>query len=302
MTKYDVIIIGGGPAGISAAIWCADLGLDAVLLERDTELGGQLGAIYGPITNYPGLDLANGEELRGRMMEQVERADIKIRTSAEISSIDIASGRIKLADEDLAARNVVIATGVRRRRLKVPGEQEFVGRGILGSGMRDQGQVEGRNVIIVGGGDAALENALILSNAASKVTLIHRRSHFTAREEFVSRILGRENIEVLLNTNVTHIAGSNQLSRIDVECNSVKRSINCDLLLIRIGVEPNTELFIDQLAVDTSGYLIIDHQCRTSMASVFAIGDVASPLSPTISTAVGMAATAIKVVGSRKFV
>ena len=295
VTKFDVIIIGGGPAGMSAGIWCADLGLDALLLERADTLGGQLSSIYGPITNYPGLDLANGDELRERVLRQLKRTNVKVRTSAEIISVNLAQGAVRVAgNEELRASSIIIATGVRRRRLNIPGEREFEGRGILTSGMRDQGTVGGKNVVIVGGGDAALENALILSETASKVSLVHRAEAFRGRENFISRIAKRGNIEILLNTLVTQILGDARLRRVEVESGGAKRHIDCDNLLIRIGVKPNSDLFREDVRVDKQGYILVDSDGSTGIEDTYAVGDVALPQAPTISTAVGSAAAAVK--------
>ncbi|HEV7842499.1 MAG TPA: NAD(P)/FAD-dependent oxidoreductase, partial [Pyrinomonadaceae bacterium] len=136
---HDVIIIGAGPAGLSAALWCDELGLDTLVIEQDAEVGGQLLWVYNPIENYLGVRALSGSELRDRFAEQVEDADFDLWTQAEIESVDLRARRVRLrSDEDLRAISIIIATGVRRRRLDVPGEEELKGRGVVESGVGDR--------------------------------------------------------------------------------------------------------------------------------------------------------------------
>ena len=301
MRNTNVIVIGAGPAGLSAGLWCSDLGLRTVVLERAYEPGGQLLSVYNQIKNYPGYYAANGVELRDLIREQVDRSEATLLLSVNIASSDLANRSLTLDDgSELAADHIIIATGVRRRMLNVPGEGSLADRGILTSGVRDRADVKGRNVVIVGGGDAALENALMLSEVAAKVTIVHRRDTFAARDEFVSAARARKNVDIVLNSNVSRILGEDFLTGIEINGSGDARTIACDNLLIRIGVEPNSEPFRGQIEVDTDGYIVVDRDCRTSLPDVFAAGDAASPLSPTIATAVGMGATAAKVIASQK--
>ena len=294
MRNYDVIIIGGGPAGISAAIWCADLGLTALLIEKSEDVGGQLLTIYNPITNYPGVTADNGAELCELMRAQLDRPGITVRTG-EVVAVDLDKRSAAFRDGDNAmGRFMVIATGVRRRKLAVPGEETFAGKGILRSGSESRNEVSGKRVIVVGGGDAAVENALILSEKAGHVTLIHRGPSLSAREGFVSELNGRPNVSVKLSTRVEKIFGSDCLQGVHVTTNRRRETIECDNLVIRIGVEPNSDLFKDQIALDGKGYIRIDAEGCTSRPYIYAVGDVAFPVSPTISTAAGSAATAVK--------
>jgi thioredoxin reductase (NADPH) len=152
----------------------------------------------------------------------------------------------------------------------------------------------------VGGGDAALENALILGETASSVTLVHRRAEFRARAEFLEKVKNNPKIEILTETVVREISGGERLETVAVENQSSRetRSIPAAALLVRVGVEPSTELFRGLLALDKNGYVEIDRNCETGIRGVFAVGDVANPLSPTVSSAVGMGATAAKVIFS----
>lgn len=297
MNKVDVIIAGGGPAGMSALLWCADLGLNAVLLEKEIELGGQLLYTYNAIKNYLGIEAATGRELRDIFLRQIANAKIERRCGAEIVGADLAGTSMTLADGTMySGRAIIIATGVRRRKLKVPGEEEFRGRGILESGAKAVDEVSGKTVVIVGGGDAALENALILSENARKIFVVHRRKEFTARRDFTDQAKALGKIEFLPDNKLTTIVGKGTVKSVELEhlISGKSSQIETDAVLIRIGVEPNTELFRGQIELDEKGYVIIDSYCAANLSNVFACGDVANPSSPTIATAVGHGATAVK--------
>ena len=172
---HDVFIIGAGPAGLSAALWCDELGLDTLVLEQNQEVGGQLVSIHNPIENYLGARAANGRELRDRFAEQTKDCDFDLWTNVEIDSVDLKARRITLhTGESLQAIAIIIATGLRRRQLGIPGETDFAGRGIIESGARDRNLFAGKDVCVIGGGDAAVENALLLAEVCPTVTLVHR--------------------------------------------------------------------------------------------------------------------------------
>lgn len=294
---FDVIIIGGGPAGISAAVWCADLGLSSVVLEREEKLYGQLRWIHNPIANYLGLSAADGEELIASFEQTARKWNLRTETAVKIEAVDCAAGTVTLAnDRAIRSKALIIATGVRRGTLGISGEVEFVGKGILRSGSAEREKAKGKRVVVVGGGDAAAENALILAENADRVLLIHRRAELTARPEFIAKVGNHPRIETLLEAKVTEIGGEGRVGHIEVESlrDGTRTRIDTDHFIARIGVAPNTELFKSQLATDPKGYIIVDAQSRTTSELAFAIGDVANPISPTIATATGTAATAAK--------
>jgi thioredoxin reductase (NADPH) len=300
--RQDVIILGGGPAGLSAALWCSELGLTSVILEKQARLGGQLHWIHVPIKNYPGIELANGAEYLERLTTHLHSRKFEARTSIGIDQVDVNQKRVVLrSGEVFAGRAMIIATGVRRRKLGVEGEDKFLGRGILQTGQTGREELRNKNLLIVGGGDAAFENASALSAYAHKTYLLHRRASFSARPAFVERVIKDPGIEIITNSAVTSISGGDLIERVEYINNDTGRlgALSIDAILIRIGVVPNTELFRDELDVDEKGYLRIDHTGKTSVADVFAIGDVANPISPTISTAIGTAATAVKTILSK---
>ena len=296
--KYDVIIIGGGAAGISTALWCDELGLSAIVLEASEEFGGQLLWTYNEIKNHLGIEAKNGREMRDIFLKQIENRRFERIFSAKISEIDFETKTVFTENgKKFSAEAIVIATGIRRRKLNVEGELKFQNKGIISSGKRDAEKARNKNVLIIGGGDAAFENGLILAETAKSVTIAYRGKTFRAREEFVTQAEKNPKIEILTETEVQKISGENQIE--EIEFKNGKRH-NFDLLLIRIGVEPNTDFLRGKIELDKNDYIKIDHLCETSAKMIFAVGDVANPISPTISSAVGMGATAAKAITNYK--
>jgi len=296
--KYDVIIIGGGAAGISTALWCDELGLSAIVLEASEEFGGQLLWTYNEIKNHLGIEAKNGREMRDIFLKQIENRRFERIFSAKISEIDFETKTVFTENgKKFSAEAIVIATGIRRRKLNVEGELKFQNKGIISSGKRDAEKARNKNVLIIGGGDAAFENGLILAETAKSVAIAYRGKTFRAREEFVTQAEKNPKIEILTETEVQKILGENQIE--EIEFKNGKRH-NFDLLLIRIGVEPNTDFLRGKIELDKNDYIKIDHLCETSAKMIFAVGDVANPISPTISSAVGMGATAAKTITNYK--
>ena len=294
---FDVVIVGGGAAGLSTALWCDDLGMSSVVVEQRTEFGGQLLNIHAAIKNYPCRETANGREMRDVFLSQVEKRNVDLRTGVEITKIDTA-GRsvVDSAGEIYSAQAIVIATGVRRRRLDVEGEAEFYGKGIIESGQRDRELVRGKRLLIVGGGDAALENAALLSDVAAETTVVIRKNAPTARAEFVDKLKGNPRVRFLFDSEVTAFTGRELLSGASVKNNKsgLPDVLEIDAALVRIGVEPNTEIVAAAIDLDSHGYIKVNRECETNVPGVFAIGDAANPVSPTISTAIGTASSAAK--------
>ncbi len=284
---------------MSAAVWCADLGLKPVLVERNSALGGQLLWTHNPITNYLGTEAPNGPELAAKFAEQVDRSSIHVVTGSEVTAVDLTLRSIVIDDATWSAMAVIIATGVRRRELGIPGEKEFRGRGILSSGAGQREVARNKTVIIVGGGDAAMENAVLLSEVARKVTVVHRRNELSARDEFVAQARGASNVEFVLDATISKIEGGETVEDVTLEKRgSEPERVAADAVLIRIGVEPNTQLFGDRLDLDRRGYIIVDKAFRTSLPGVWAIGDITSPHAMTIANAVGSGSVAAKSIAS----
>jgi thioredoxin reductase (NADPH) len=299
---HDVIIIGAGPAGLSAALWCDELGLDTLVLEEAEETGGQLLRVYNAVENHLGVVAPDGRALRDVFAAQVEGRGFDLWTRVEVEGVDLRARQVSLrSGERLRAVALILATGVRRRRLGVPGEEEFAGRGVLESGTRDRDEVAGQDVCVVGGGDAAAENALLLAEVCPTVTLVHRGRRLGARPEFAERVRGEHRINVFTEARLTQIMGRERVEAIEIERDGALKPFRMAVrgVLIRVGVEPNSELFRDQLHADARGYVVVTGEQETSVEMVFAVGDLSNPHAPTVSGAVGAGATAAKVIAAR---
>lgn len=299
---HDVVIIGAGPAGLAAALWCDQLGLDTLILEQSQTVGGQLHSIYGAIENYPGLRALNGAELLARFADQIDNAGFDLWTNVEIASVDLAAKRVSLrSGEQLQSISIIIATGVRRRQLGIPGENEFSGKGIIDSAARDRNLFAGKDVCVIGGGDAAVENALLLADVCPTVTLVHRGKKLGARREFVEQLQTNHCITVFTESVVSRIIGNEEVEAVEIKRREAIKPFQMAVrgVLIRIGVEPNTDSFREQLQLDEKGYIVVTSQQESTLTNVFAIGDVSNPMAPTISGATGAGATAAKVIAAR---
>lgn len=298
---HDVLIIGAGPAGLSAARWCDDLGLDTLVLEQNEEIGGQLLSVHNPIDNHLGVHAENGRELRDRFVEQTKACDFDLWTQVEIAGLDLRARRIVLrSGEEIQSIAIIIATGLRRRKLGIPGEDEFAGRGMIESSA-DRQAFAGKDVCVIGGGDAAAENALLLAEGCPTVTLVHRGKKLRARREFTEQLHTNHCITVFPESVVRRIIGHEQVEAVEIERGGAIKPFQMAVqgVIVRVGFEPNSESFRDQIDLDERGYVRVDARQETTVTNVFAIGDVASPLAPTISSAVGAGATAAKVIASR---
>jgi thioredoxin reductase (NADPH) len=298
---HDVIIIGAGPAGLSAARWCDELGLDTLVLEQSESLGGQLRLVHHPIDNYLGVHAANGYELRDLFVEQTRGCDFDLWTNVEIGGVDLKAKRITLrSGEDLRAISIIIATGLRRRKLGIPGEDEFSGRGMIESS-GDRTAFAGKDVCVIGGGDAAAENALMFAEVCPTVTLVHRGKKLRARREFTEQLHTNHCITVFSESVVRRILGRDRVEAVEIERAGAIKPFQMAVqgVIVRVGFAPNTELVKDQIEMDERDYVVVNAEHETSAKNVFAIGDVANPLAPTISGAVGAGATAVKVIAER---
>src|ERR1041385_1707423 len=250
---HDVIIIGAGPAGLSTAFWCDELGLDTLLLEQAEQVGGQLHRVYNPISNYLGLKTKNGEELLELFTQNVDAAEFDLWTQTTIASIDLKAKRLSLqSGESLQSIAIVIATGVRPRQLGVPGEKDFVGKGIIESATRDRQLFAGGDVCVQGGGDAAVENALLLAEVCPTVTLVHRGRKLRARREFRERLQSTHCVTIFTESVLTRIMGDETVQAVEIQRKVGLKPFQVAVrgVLTRVGVEPNTHLFREQVETD----------------------------------------------------
>lgn len=297
LRQFEVVIVGGGPAGMAAALWCDELGLSSCMIEKSDSLGGQLGWIHNPIRNYLGASFENGEECLARFNGSLADRRFDLYSNVKVNAINAESRELVTSEGAFFYNALIVATGVRRRELGVSGELEFRGSGILSSGARDRREAQDRQVAVIGGGDAALENSLILSEFADKVHLIHRRDRFSARKEFVEAAGANRKIEVLFDTEIDRFGGDGKLEFVEVRTkDGMSRRLPISKAVIRIGVVPNSEILAGIADLDDQAYVKVDHLGRTSFDGIYAIGDVAGPVSPTIASAAGSAATAVKAI------
>ncbi|MFC1895785.1 thioredoxin-disulfide reductase [Thermodesulfobacteriota bacterium] len=293
-TDYDCVIIGGGPGGLTAGIYASRARLNVVLLEKIAP-GGQI-MVSDWIENYPGFpEGISGAELVQRMAEQAARFDLLIR-SDEAVSVDF-NGQVKtihVAGGSITTHTVIIATGATPRKLGVPGEDEFYGRGVSFCATCDGPFFRDKVVVAVGGGDTAVQESLFLTKFAQKVYLVHRRDALRAARILQERAFANEKVEFVWDSVVKEIRGEQGVQNIVVQNvkTGTEHEIPADGCFIWIGITPNTWFLGDAVALDDQGFIIADVRMQTSVGGVFAAGDVrATPLRQ-VATAVGDAAIA----------
>ncbi|TCP55375.1 thioredoxin reductase (NADPH) [Tumebacillus sp. BK434] len=299
--QRDVVILGGGPAGMTAALWCRRLGLSHLLLEAEERLGGQLFAIQNEVIDYPAVPVKSGAELQVKFAAHVELLGCEIERGVWVREVHLAERlmRVRLAnggEEQIGFRGLIAATGGAERRLGVPGEQEMIDRGEVYSATRDRERFAGKRAAVVGGGDRAFEGALLLAEHGADVVLIHRSEQFRAREEFLQPVLAHPKIELLTHAKVERIYGERAVQGVEVALrDGTVQQLEVQGLFVRIGVEPNSHLLRGQVATDAEGYPLVDATGQTSFPGVFAVGDLCTrPLYSGIASAVGQAMIAAK--------
>lgn len=273
---YDAVIVGGGPGGYAAALYCARAGLSTVVLEKLAP-GGQMG-LTAQIDNYPGFDEGiSGFALGDKMRKGAERFGAKTQVTEVLSlQLEGAEKQIETADGTILGRTVILATGARAKGLGLPGEEALAGRGLSFCAACDGMFYRGKTVVVVGGGNSAVGDALLLSRLCQKVILVHRRDTLRASRVYHKPLLEAENVEVRWNSTVTQLLQDIRLTGVRIK-NSVtgeETDLTCDGLFISIGRAPATELVKDQLTLDPAGYVVADESTRTNLPGVFAVGDM----------------------------
>jgi thioredoxin reductase (NADPH) len=292
-----IVIVGAGPAGVSAALCAKSRDLEPLVLEAGPEPGGQLHDIHFQPLDLPGPRAATGPELAAAYAAQLRDAAIEVRygvTAASLASLPNGSSRAAIvtgAGERIEADAALIVTGARRRRLEVPGERELEERGVSYSATRDRDRLRGRAVAVVGGGDAAYENALILAAAECTATLIVRGQP-RAREEFRERVAAEPRIRVLPNARVTAVVGDAAVEALVLSGPDGDTRLPVEGVVIKVGRLPNTEWCRGAVHLDRDGFILVDARYRTSRPRVWAAGDVVRPVLPSIAVAFGTAALA----------
>lgn len=291
--RPDVLVVGGGPAGAAAALWGHSLGWRVLLLERAATLGGQLHQIHFAPSNYPAAIAGDGPVMANRIREQLEAAGIELAIGTEVVAIDVSVPAVRdAAGRRHEANAVVIATGVRRRVLAVAGEHELEGHGVSYSARQDRAAFAGEDVVVVGGGDAAFENALLLTEVGCRVTLVVR-GQSRARSDFRKRVDADARIELVEHTRVVAIEGEKAVRSVALEGERGAYSIPAAGVVIKIGVQPNTEWCREALECDPEGYVLVDETLCTSSPRVWAAGDVTRPPVMGLTLATGQGTLAV---------
>jgi len=291
---YDVIIIGSGPAGLTAAIYTGRAKLKTLILEANV-LGGNT-AIIDQIDNYPGFPFGvSGTELIDLFYRQAERFGVELRTE-EVTTIQAIPGGHKVVTNagEYMTRSVIVAMGAKRRQLQVAGEQEFLGRGVSYCATCDGAFFSTVPVAVVGGGDSAVKEALFLSDIASRVYLIHRREEFRANRTAVDKLLAKDNIELKLNKIIIGIEGDALMQRLRLKdvLTGEEEILETEGLFVSIGLVSAADFLSSLLDTDDGGYIITDEKMCTLVPGIFAAGDIRAKHARQISTAVGDGAMA----------
>ncbi len=271
-----VVIIGSGPAGLTAGIYCARAGLEPVLY-MGSKFGGQL-MVTSEVENFPGYkDPVLGPDLMEQMRAQAERVGARL-IQDDVTEVDFRSYPfvVKTTSEERRALSVIVASGANPRRLGFPSEMRLMGKGVSNCAVCDGFFFRGKKLAVVGGGDTAMEEATYLSKLASRVTVIHRRESLRASHSLQKEALSDPKIDFLFDTVVTEVLGERKVEGIRVK--NVKtgeeKTLSLDGLFVAIGYDPNTQLFKGQLDLDNNGYLLVKNETETNVKGVFAAGDV----------------------------
>lgn len=291
---FDVIIIGGGPGGYTAALYTARAGLDTVVLEK-LSAGGQM-ALTTQIDNYPGFpEGIDGFTLGENMQQGAERFGARTEL-AEVSGVSL-KGEIKTVETSegiFRGRTVILATGAEPRMLGLPKERELTGRGVNYCAACDGMQYRGKTVVVVGGGNSAAADAMLLSCVAKKVILVHRRDTLRATKVYHEPLMQAENVEFLWDSTVTELLHEEKVTGVRLRNlkTGEEREVSCDGVFVSIGRMPATELFREEVETDESGYVKADESTCTSLPGVFAVGDVRTKVLRQVVTATADGAVA----------
>ena len=289
---YDIIIIGGGPAGLTAATYARRAGKSVLVVEKNA-FGGQI--TWSPkVENFPGFLSISGTELGDRLLEQAMEQGAEVELD-EVTAVEKEDGAFRVRCESGAAyesRAVILATGARPRPLGLEREEELVGSGVCYCAVCDGAFYAGRPVAVCGGGNSALQDALLLSESCSRVWLIHRRDSFRGEQKLVEALQERANVEFLMETRVTALLGENELSGLLLEQKGVRRELSVDGVFVAIGHKPDHSAFADWLQLDAAGYADSGEDCLTPTPGLFVAGDCRRKSVRQLTTAAADGATA----------
>lgn len=289
-TDADVVILGGGPAGITAGIYCAQAKLKTVMV--DLGLGGGNLAITHQVSNFPGFPQPQpGAMLAHHLVEHAKAAGVETRFAAEVTQVDLQAHTVVLDGlETLRAKRLIVATGSSPRPIGVKGEAEFKGRGISYCATCDAKYYEGKHVIVIGGGNSAVEESLFIARFAARITIVHQFATLQANKHAQDQAFAEKKIEFLFETEPREFLSSGGKTVDGVRVEDLKthqqRVLPCDGVFIFAGMRPNLEAFAGSFALDKFGYIVVDEDMRTSVPGVFAAGDVVAKRYRQMTTAV----------------
>ncbi len=286
LLEFDTVILGGGPAGLSAAIYCARGASSTAIIDKGM-LGGQPNN-YSELENYPGFGLIDGFDLMQKFELHVDKFGVQKFPLQEIESIDLKNKLIQTKEAAFQAKSIIIATGAQAKKLGIPGEKELTGRGVSYCAVCDGAFYKGKTVAVIGGGNAAVEEAMYLTKFAIKVYIIHRRDQLRADKIVQERAMKNEKIEFVLDAIPKEIIGQDFVDTLSIENTKTHEAskLAVDGVFPYIGFAPNVEGLNGQLDQDEAGFIITDETMRTSVEGVFAVGDVRkSPLRQVITAA-----------------
>lgn len=289
---YDIIIVGAGPAGLTAAIYARRAGKSVLVLEKDT-FGGQI--TYSPkLENYPGFEEISGNELAQRMLEQAMNLGADIDMDTVIDVIDGDTKTVIGESGNYEAKSVIIAAGARHRRLNIPKEDEFIGNGISFCAVCDGAFYKGQHVAVIGGGNTALQEILLLSEVCKKVTVVQNLAFLTGEQKMIQLLQAKENIEVIYNTVVTAYEGTDSLtgiSLLNTETNETS-SLSVDGIFLAIGTVPENDAYKKVSKINDWGYIEADEACLTGTDGIFVAGDCRTKAYRQVATAISDGAAA----------
>lgn len=295
MQKEEIVIIGSGPAGLTAALYAGRAQLEPVVIAGN-QVGGQI-AITNEVENYPGFpEGTTGPELVQLMQTHAENFGARL-VYDEVTEVDLTNGSpfyVKTYNEEYEAEALIITAGASPRRLGVPGEEEFIGRGVSYCATCDGFFFRNKDVVVVGGGDSAMEEGIFLTKFAKRVRIIHRRDELRAGPTLQKRAFANEKIQFVWDTVVTEINGNGTVQSVITEDVNTGETevLDTDGVFIYIGHYPNSKFLEGQLAMDEHGYVIADEFMRTSVPGVFAAGEIQDPVYRQIATSVGQGCAA----------
>lgn len=296
---YDLIIIGSGPAGLAAAIYAGRAELSTIIIEKAPMSGGQIINTY-EVDNYPGIPDISGFDLSTKFREHCDRLDMNFITG-EVTGFSVENGIKTITLEDgttYYTKTVIIAVGAKPRKLMVAGEEKLAGMGVSYCATCDGAFFKNKVTAVVGGGDVAVEDAIFLTRICKKVYVIHRRNEFRAVKSYSTKLMSKENVEIIWDNAVEKIIGDDQVEQLQIKNLKTEeiRTLDVDGVFVAVGNIPSSDVYKDLVDMDDNGYIIASENCETNIPGVFAAGDIRTKELRQIITAASDGANSITAV------